>query len=222
MSDFEDVKIARLSAAGTSTFAAIFGLSIVLSISSSLDYASSLGIALTFLSLTVANESIVARTRGLDRTNVYARLSVAFACIYCAQNSIVYFTQLTFVRWGSPSPEALSIVSFEPPRTAYFAIDMLGYFFMSLSMLCLGWTVDEPSRGVALKKLILALGFFGGTCVAVPLLPFNYQEGADETSTAFGIAALVIWTVLYVPIMAALARHYELYQTEPFLTNKNI
>lgn len=83
---------------------------------------------------------------------------------------------------------------------------MLGYFFMSLSVLCLGLSLTD----YWLNKLLVAMGLWGSTCIAGPLLPFNYEEGADESSAAFGIFVLAIWALCYVPLMTMLARYYHM------------
>jgi hypothetical protein len=118
---------------------------------------------------------------------------------------IVYYTQLSFVRLGSPSPEALSIVAYTPPQTAFFALDILGYFFMSLSVFFLGLTMDT---GLLLRNLLMAMGLWGGTCIVVPLLPFFYEQ-SDSSSDAVGIIALSLWSILFFPLMIMLAKHFR-------------
>lgn len=195
-----DATVAFWSAIGTASFTVVFLLSLVVPFSDLVDYATSMGIAVCFLPMTVANEAFAPPDQ-----KIYARLAIAFATIYCILCTTVYYTQLSFVHWGSPGTEALSVVAFQPPRTVYFAHDMLGYFFMSVAVLCVGLSV---AGGGPLKWVLIFLGILGGTCVAVPLLPFNYQVGADEEATAFGVLVLIVWAVLYAPIMGLLARHF--------------
>jgi hypothetical protein len=196
----EDTVLSFGAAAGTAICALVFGVSLILRMSNVIDYVSSMGIAICFLALTVAHDTVVSEHA------VYARLAVAFACVYCTLVCLVYFTQLSFVRLAQePGPGVLSIVSFEPPRTVFFAIDMLGYFFMSLSVCCMGLTLP----GGSLKRLFIILGLWGATCIAVPLLPFMYDESADKDSSEAGIASLVVWTLFFVPLMTMLANYYR-------------
>ena len=185
------------SAIGTSISVFIFGVAIFVPEWAMIAYASSMGIAICFLCLTVANESFAG-------SKMYARLSIAFAIIYCTLVCIVYYTQLSFVRLGSPSPEALSIVSYVPPRTAFFALDILGYFFMSLSVFFLGLTMHTD---LLLRKLLVAMGLWGGICIAVPLLPFFYEQ-SNSSSDTVGILALSLWAILFCPLMIMLAKHF--------------
>ena len=160
-------------------------------------YASSMGIALCYVTLVVANESI--------SESVYARLATTFGIIYCTMACIVYYTQLSYVRLGSPSQEALALVSYSHTGSALFAIDLLAYFFMSLSVLCLGLSVKDDKR---LARLLVAMGIWGGTCIVVPLLPFFYQQDKSG-SDAFGVAVLSIWSIMFFPLMIMLAKYYQ-------------
>lgn len=195
-----NTNIAFWSTVGTALCAFTFGVNLVMKASSNIDYAASMGIALCYLSTAVANYEFTPRQ---DR--IYSRLSIVFGSIYCTMVCIVYYTQLSFVRLGSASLEILSIVAFEPPRTVFFAIDMLGYFFMSLSVLCLGLTVSAGP----LNKMLNILGVWGSSCIIMPLLPFVYREDADEASSQSGVNALIIWCMVYTPIMSMLALHYR-------------
>lgn len=132
----EETALAVWSATGVGICWLVFALSVYLDCGE-LAYASSVILAVCFVMLTVANQSFAA-----SKQIMCAKLATSFANIYCTMVCIVYFTNLTFVRLAeSPSPEALSIVQFDPSRSAYFAIDQLGYCFVSLSVLCLAWSL---------------------------------------------------------------------------------
>lgn len=163
-------------------------------------YASSMGISIFYVVLVVANESFAS-----EETALWARLATAFGDLYCTMVCIVYYTQLAFVRLGSPSQEALDLVSYEHTGSAFFAIDILGYFFMSLSVLCLGLSVKDDKL---LTRLLVAMGIWGGTCIVAPLLPFFYQED-KSSSNAYGMASLALWAMLFLPLMVLLAQHYR-------------
>ena len=166
-----------------------------------IDYASSMVLSVCFVMLTVANQSFAPPHR-----KVCAKLATSFANIYCTLVCIVYYTNLTFVRLAeSPSPEALSVVQFDPPRSAYFAIDQLGYFFMSLSVICIAWTLPQCK----FRWWLGFLGVWGVTCIAIPLMPSQYDTTKDDENSQFGIVLLSVYGLLFVPTYCGLAYHYS-------------
>lgn len=191
-------RVAITSALGAAICVLVFGLVVFVPALEMHAYAFSMGIALCYMPLTVANES-------LSSHSVYARLATAFAIMYCALACGVYYTQLTFIRLGSPSQEALDMLSYKHTGSAMFAMDILCYFFMSISVLCLGLSMKDNTL---LTRLLVAMGIWGGTCIAVPLLPFFYQQDKSG-SDAVGVVALSMWAILFLPLMIMLAKHYK-------------
>jgi hypothetical protein len=190
-------RVAITSALGTAASVLIFGLVVFAPMLEMYAYASSMGIALCYMPLVVANESI--------SQSVYAKLATAFGILYCTLACGVYYTQVTFIRLGSPSQEALDMLSYKHTGSALFAIDILCYFFMSISVLCLGLSVNDNTL---LTRLLVAMGLWGATCVVVPLLPFFYQQDKSG-SDAVGVAALSMWSILFLPLMLMVAKHYK-------------
>ena len=187
------------SAIGTGISILIFGVTIFIPKLAMFAYGSSIGIAICFLIMVISNDSFVT-----DRNKMFSNISKSFAIIYCTLVSIVYYTQISFVRLGSPSSEVLSIVAYSPPKTAYFALDILGYFFMSLSVLFLSFTIIENRL---LKTSLTIMGIWGMTCVTVPLLPFLY-ENSDTSSDIFGVIVLSLWSILFIPISILLVLYF--------------
>jgi len=68
---------------------------------------------------------------------VYTHCAVAFAVMYATLNCSIYFVQLTFVapRLARGDVEAIHLLLFLPHRSFMFAIDLLGYSWMSASTL---------------------------------------------------------------------------------------
>ena len=124
----EEITIAVWSTLGTALCTLIFGVAVLFPAYEMTAYASSLGIALCYLTLTVTNErfAVFASASSSRLVVVYARLATTFATVYCTLVGLVYYTQLTFVRLGHPGPEALSIVSYTHAGSAFFAIDIFG------------------------------------------------------------------------------------------------
>ena len=182
-------------------FTLIFVIFLLVPTTNIIDYATSMGVAISLVTLAVANELCVKDEAKL----VYAKLATPFAAIYCTYVCLVYYTQLTFVRLANPSPEALSVVAFEPTRTVFFGLDMLGYGFMSIAVFWIGLSVSDPF----LRRLMIAIAILGGTCITIPFLPSLYEETNDEMSSAAGAASLVVWAGSYIPLMVLLSRHYQ-------------
>lgn len=95
----------------------------------------------------------------------------------------------------------LNMIAYAPPKTAYFVLDILGYFFMSVSVFFLSFTI---SNNRLLKTSLIAVGVYGMTCIVVPHLPFLYQT-SGSSQDAFGVTVLSLWSILFVPISILLA-----------------
>jgi len=196
-----EILVARGSALSFAVFTLLFVISLLFPTTKVIDYATSMGVAISLVTLAAANEVCVKDEAKL----VYAKLATPFAAIYCTYVCLVYFTQLTFVRLADASPEALSIVAFEPNRTVFYALDMLGYGFMSVAVFWIGLSLPHS----LVQKLMIAVAILGGTCVAVPFLPSLYEEANDEMSSVTDVASLVVWAGSYVPVMFLLSRQYQ-------------
>jgi hypothetical protein len=68
---------------------------------------------------------------------VWSQASLSFATIYAALISVVYFVQLTLVapRLAQGRMEGIELLRFVPFDSFLYAVDILGYTFMSLSTL---------------------------------------------------------------------------------------
>jgi hypothetical protein len=188
------------SAIGTGISVLAFGITIFIPKLTMWAYGSSIGIAICFLIMVISNDAFVS-----DNNRFFSNLSKSFATIYCTLICIVYYTQISFVRLGSPSAEALSIVAYSPPKTAYFALDILGYCFMSMSVLFFAFTIVGNRL---LKTSMIIVGVWGITSIIVPLLPFLY-ENSDSSSDVFGVIVLSLWSILFIPISVLLALYFH-------------
>jgi hypothetical protein len=68
---------------------------------------------------------------------VWSHAAVAFATAYCVLISIVYFTQLTLIapRIARGQVQGLEVFLFKPFDSFLYAVDILGYSFMSVATL---------------------------------------------------------------------------------------
>jgi len=112
------------SAGGPESSSTPFGLAILLT--------PSLLLAPAFVVLMSALHSLAPPDR-----KVWSQTALAFAIIYATLVSPVYFVQLTLVapRMASGDLEGIEFLIFVPYRSFLFAVDLLGYSFMSVATL---------------------------------------------------------------------------------------
>jgi hypothetical protein len=89
-----------------------------------------LGIAFVVLMVSVHHAADAA-------TRIWTHLAVAFATIYAALVSLVYYVQLAFVlpRLADGRTQGIEVLLFEPFDSFLYAVDVYGYSLMSLSTL---------------------------------------------------------------------------------------
>jgi len=179
----------------------------------------------TYLLATLAHKHAVATSaaNGGDDGDGWAPLAadaaVLFATLYCACGSVVNYVQLSFVRLARPSPEALSVVNQQPPG-AFFAVDILGYTFLSVSTLFLGISIEE--KGL-LRRLLYFHGIVGLGGCAAPLHPVCY--GDEPTEALDWVLGLHIWSWVFASICIALSLRFHRVHDEMkerIKTSKNV
>jgi len=79
---------------------------------------------------------------------VFTLVGLVFATVYTTLNCAIYFGQLTFVapRLALGQTSDIQVLLFIPYRSFLFAIDLLGYSFMSLSTLFAGFGLCPRRR----------------------------------------------------------------------------
>lgn len=133
-----------------------------------------------------------------ERVKSAGNTAVGFAVMYAAIISLVYFAQLTTVRAGGLTPQALNILDFQR-FGLFFNFDMLGYAMMSLSTFFAGLTVEPKSKNdKLLKRLLLIHGVFFISCIILPMLGL-FTAGSDEADFT-GVAILTFWCLYFLPI----------------------
>jgi hypothetical protein len=155
-------------------------------------YLSSIFIAFSFVTMVCAFAS-----NGTPKVKVAGSSATIFAGIYTAINSMVYFAQITTVRFASLNDQATSLLDFQK-YGLLFNYDMLGYCFMSLATFFIGLTIKVTTKADrVLKWLLLIHGVFA-TCLFVPLTGLFAVEspGAEW----IGMAVLGLWSVYFIPI----------------------
>ena len=123
-------------------------------------------------------------------------VAVAFASVYAAIILLVYFTQLTTVRFGGLTEQARVLLDFQQ-MNLFFSFDLLGYALMALATFFAGLTIC-PKKKVDkwLRALLLIHGVFFISCLVLPILSI-FQ--ADSPAWV-GVVVLEFWCVYFCPV----------------------
>ncbi len=140
------------SSGGPESASTPFGLALLLT--------PSLLLAPSFLLLMIAVGQIVSPPR-----RVLSHAAIAFATIYAALICIVYYVQLTLVapRLARNDVEGIEVLLFTPFNSFLYAVDILGYSFMSLATLFAGFALRGKRVARVVRWCLIANGM---------LLPF--------------------------------------------------
>jgi hypothetical protein len=163
----------------------------------------SLLLGASFLSLMVAVHQLAPRERG-----VWSHCAVSFATVYTALISINYFVQLTWVapRLASGQTEGIEAFLFTPFDSFLYAVDILGYTFMSLATLF----AANVFMGKGLERVVRAFLFANG--LLIPFIALQmYLHGL------IWIAAL--WAVTFPGSTGSLAILFHRARTTPALAS---
>jgi hypothetical protein len=135
----------------------------------------------------------------VEGRRTFTRAALALATMYGVLCASVYYLQLSVLRLGTypASADALSILRFTPGSPA-FALDMLGYTFLCLSVFALVPTTTGRGAEKVLKVFCVINGV-----LAVPTLVFpalRLSQSGTGASDSFGCLVLLLWCVLFLPI----------------------
>ena len=118
-------------------------------------YFASMFIAFSFVPMMCAYAGAAAEER---KTAGYT--AAAFSAAYAAVILLVYFAQLTTVRFGGLTEQAQALLDFQQ-MGLFFSFDLLGYALMALSTFFAGLTLDAQTASEKwLKALLLIHGVF--------------------------------------------------------------
>lgn len=140
-----------------------------------------------------------------------AYTAVAFAAVYAALNTSVYFTQLTTVALTRLSEQASALLDYSK-FGLIFNLDMLGYAFMAFTTFFAGLSVKADGRGDKwLKGLLIVHGVFALSCIIMPMLGvFNAgMAGAGGSGDLIGTLVLEFWCVYFTPVCILAFRYFR-------------
>ncbi len=176
------------------TLAAVLGFALSMIIGSdSGSYLSSMFIAWGFVPMICSFASYSGKeTKALSYT------AIAFSSVYAVLIMLVYFAQLTAVRFSQLGEQAAQILDYKY-FGLFFSYDLLGYAFMALATFFISFTIQattKPSKW--LKALLLIHGIFAISCVIIPMLGLFHTDMTG--GNLLGIIILEIWCAYFVPV----------------------
>lgn len=122
-----------------------------------------------------------------------SQAALAFAIMYATLVSLVYFVQLTLVapRMLANDMSEIEFLRFVPYRSFLFAVDLLGYSFMSLATLLAAFALPELRHKTLAKTLMIANGLLF-PCLAFQMLIPQLIWGGALWAITFPAACLAI------------------------------
>lgn len=111
-----------------------------------------------------------------DDIKVFTLCALAFGIIYATLGGINYYVQMTAVRLAALNGMPSAMVPFLMPNlSVMFAFDILGYFFMTLSLLAVvalfpGQGLERALRWVLAANFGVGVAAVGGNLIGDPML----------------------------------------------------
>lgn len=123
-------------------------------------------------------------------------VAVAFSAVYAAVILLVYFAQLTTVRFGGLTEQVRALLDFRQ-MGLFFSFDLLGYALMALATFFAGLTICPESRADKwLRALLLIHGVFFISCLLMPMLGVFRAD----SPAWIGVAVLEFWCAYFAPV----------------------
>ena len=201
--------IGRAAALSIAITTIVFAISLIWEVISPSAFAMNLGYIASILiaiSVVIMMAGFYDVTR--EQLKIFGLLALVSSIIYATFCIGTYFLQLSTVAFNplNLSSEVLEAINFKPGSPA-FALDMLGYGFLTLSTLAAGFALVE-----AKDKVLRALCFFHGALVvptlAGPIISGFYLTTSGETDFT-GHYVLLFWCIVFVPIALLFMRYFK-------------
>lgn len=136
---------------------------------------------------------------------IWSRAAVAFATIYTALISINYYVQLTWVmpRLAAGRTAGIEVFLFTPFDSFLYAVDILGYSFMSVATLCAARVLCGPGLARVTRGFLIANG------LVVPFIALQmYWHWFIWIAAAWAVTfPVAMWTLALLFRHAAVTAH---------------
>ena len=139
---------------------------------------------------------------------VAANISMVFAAVYCMLIMLVYFTQLTAVKYEQLTEQAAKLIDFRRFGLIFY-YDLLGYGVMALSTFFTGLSMKAENRtDRGLRILMMIHGVFFLSCIFMPMTGIfsKISSGGDGIG---GRLALITWCIYFLPVGVLSFLHFR-------------
>ena len=158
-------------------------------------------LAYSYLFMTLANKYC-----GKITNMLFADCAIAFAIMYCTCNTLVYYVNITYVRLAKDNTtDATLAVIQQPPPSAFFSIEILGYTYLGISAIFLAYSIANVSNSLLLLVWIHGISAIVG--FVIPLLEFVYEP--QNENDPFYVFILLIWCTIFIPICFLFGLHFQ-------------
>lgn len=144
------------------------------------------------------------------RMRTWSRLGLSFSIIYAVFILTCYYVQLAVIRINNLGLSREVLRAFEySPGSVLFAVDMLGYAFMTLSTLVIIPVFGTSAFEKRLKILLLIHGMMFIPTIIFPLLRMAPPAAGAGGGADAGVFALLGWCAVFVPLAVMLAAWFR-------------
>lgn len=170
----------------------------------SLSFLSSFLLAISFMVMMTAVHYITP-----DEAKIWSHIALALAIVYAALNTSVYYIQLVVVRTNSLNlPENFVRPLTFLPGTPLFAIDMLGYGFLTLSTFFAAFAFTGGKIEAWIRRLFVLHGLLVVPTLIFPAL-VTYEPPSKVVKDISGNIALLGWSIVFLPGIVLVARVFR-------------
>lgn len=133
--------------------------------------------------------------------------AMIFSGAYAVLILMVYFAQITAVRFDHLNGQALQILDYQK-FGLFFSYDLLGYGLMALATFFAGLTIEPKGKADKwLKWLLLLHGIFFVGCFVMPILGLFSQS--MNGAAWVGTAVLMVWCIYFIPVGLLSFLHFK-------------
>lgn len=186
----------------------VFAISLIWEVVLPTGFAANLGyLASLLIAITVVVMMSCFYSSAREHTRIFGLLALVSAILYAPFCLSTYFLQLAVIAVNPElSSAVLDVMKFKP-GSPIFALDMMGYAFLSLSTLAAGFALTE-ARDKALRVLCFFHGALFVPTIVSPIISGVFLSATGETDTT-GNYVLISWCVVFVPIALLFMRYFR-------------
>lgn len=213
----DTARVGMWSAVAVFALVVAFGASLVVGFwadALTVSFAAAMLLAPAFVAMMVS----IARQAAPEK-RVWGQLGATFSAIYAVMVTITYYLQLAVVRSGDGplSGEALRLLEFSP-GSVLFAVDMLGYGFMTLATFASAPVFVGSGLNRWLRVWFVAHGLM---VVPTLLAPLTMGGGAGGGSDVIGSLVLIGWSVFFLPLAGMVVVYFRRQLRRPLVTSES-